>query len=248
MLDRASVKSAQRVLEILQLFARRLSPATLGEVTKELGIPKSSCLALLQTLQIEGFIHQFEADGRYYPTGRWLALAQRITEHEPVAPLLRPILLRIREACGETVCLAKRSKLTVLYLDVVESEQVLHYSAEAGQMRPLHCSASGQALLAGMDAYDREAIIEQLTLDKVAPNSITDRATLRLKVAEAAARGWSSNVGEFRADTAGVAVPLRVHGSIYAIVVAGPVHRLADVLPQTADIVLSACRALHVPQ
>ena len=44
------VKSARRVLDILQFFAATRAPATLSQIVAGLGIPKSSCLALLDTL------------------------------------------------------------------------------------------------------------------------------------------------------------------------------------------------------
>lgn len=244
MTDKSSVKSAQRVLDILQLFAGRPQPATLAEISRELDLPKSSCLALLQTLQSNGFFYQFETDGSYYPTGKWLASAQSIASHDPVVPRARQVLEKIHDSSGETVCLAKRSHLNVLYLDVLESNQLLRYSAETGQIRPLHCSASGQALMAGMEAGARDALIERLSLEKVAAHTITSPAVLRRKVIAAAARGWVSNIGEYRADTAGVAVPVRMNGEIYAVVVAAPSHRLEGAIERTAKMLIAACKPL----
>jgi len=244
MSERSAVKSAQRVLDILQLFARTQRASTLADISKELSFPKSSCLALLQTLQADGFLYQFENDGSYYPTGKWLSCSQSIANHDPIVPRARPILEKIRDASGETVCLAKRWDLNVLYLDVLESNQLVRYSAEAGQMRPLHCTASGQALLAGMEVAVRDDLIARLNLEKVAARTITSHATLRRKVGEAAARGWVSNLSEYRTDTAGVAVPIRINGNIYAVVVAAPSHRMEGLFERTAKMILSACKPL----
>jgi len=242
--DRSNVKSAQRVLDILQLFAERRRPATLADLSRELDLPKSSCLALLQTLQSNGFLYQFETDGSYYPTGKWLTSAHSIATHDPVVPRARPVLEKIHASSGETVCLAKRSHFNVVYLDVVESNQLLRYAAEAGQARPLHCSASGQALMAGMEAGERDALIARLSLEKVAAHTITSHAALSRKVIAGAARGWVSNIGEYRADTAGVAVPVPMNGNIYAVVVAAPSHRLEGVIERTAKMLIAACKPL----
>ena len=72
------VKSARRVLDILQFFAQIRAPATLSQISAGLDIPKSSCLALLDTLEGDGYAHQ--TAGRYYLTRRWLNEARVVAE------------------------------------------------------------------------------------------------------------------------------------------------------------------------
>ena len=56
------VKSAKRVLDILRFFSEERAPASLARLSSALAFPKSSCLALMETLVAEGYAYQ--SDGR----------------------------------------------------------------------------------------------------------------------------------------------------------------------------------------
>jgi DNA-binding IclR family transcriptional regulator len=57
---RAGSRSVLRALEILELLASLDSPMSLARITKELDIPKTSCLGLLRALSAHDFIRQDE--------------------------------------------------------------------------------------------------------------------------------------------------------------------------------------------
>ncbi|MEO5671559.1 MAG: helix-turn-helix domain-containing protein, partial [Ramlibacter sp.] len=139
------VKSAKRVLEILRFFAEAKEPASLARISSALNFPKSSCLALMETLVAEGYAYQ--TDGRYYLTGRWQREADIVARHDRLALRCRPTLQRLSDDVGETVLLAQLAHDQVVYLDVIEADHVLRFTASVGQRKPLHASASGRALL-----------------------------------------------------------------------------------------------------
>ena len=53
----SEVKSAVRVLEMLELLARAQKPLTLKMIVSELGYPKSSTFNLLATLVSRAYVH-----------------------------------------------------------------------------------------------------------------------------------------------------------------------------------------------
>ena len=48
--DNHRVKTALRIIEIIEIFAKEQKPLALSELAKELNAPNSSCLALIRTL------------------------------------------------------------------------------------------------------------------------------------------------------------------------------------------------------
>lgn len=54
----SNVKTALRVIEIIELFARETRPLALSEMARLLDAPVSSCLALLRTLSRQGYIYE----------------------------------------------------------------------------------------------------------------------------------------------------------------------------------------------
>ena len=238
-----SVKSAQRVLDILQMFAADPTPSPLGEIARILKLPKSSCLALLQTLESNGYLYQLRG-GLYYPTTRWLADATRISSRDQVLRRVRPILGALRDETGETLLFAKRVGMQALYLDIVESRQITRYTANVGQTKPLHCSASGHALLGGMDVPAREALIRRLPLPKMTEHTVADRAELSARITASAQRGWYHSLREFHPETAAVGVAGKMDGDVYAVLVAAPYQRLRNSMGKAGGRLIAATKPL----
>ena len=65
-----SVHQAAKILDLLEYFARTQKPATLAQLSQDLGWPRSSTFSLLQALAERGF----EAVSRDY---RWDAVGER---------------------------------------------------------------------------------------------------------------------------------------------------------------------------
>src|SRR3546814_9656544 len=74
----SNVKTALRVIEIIEIFAREAKPLSLSELARHLDAPVSSCLALLRTLTSLGYLYEAGRRQGYYPTGRLLAMAKQI--------------------------------------------------------------------------------------------------------------------------------------------------------------------------
>ena len=69
------VKTASRVLDVLNLFADERRPLTYSEMARLLEIPLSSCHGLLKTMVAHGFLYDFGSRQGYYPTQRLLHVA-----------------------------------------------------------------------------------------------------------------------------------------------------------------------------
>ncbi len=63
--DTGGVKSARRVLEVLEVLAESPAGATFPPLSDGLGLPKSSLHALLATLMDQGWIYLHEPTRRY---------------------------------------------------------------------------------------------------------------------------------------------------------------------------------------
>ncbi|RIJ03410.1 IclR family transcriptional regulator [Achromobacter sp. K91] len=231
------VKSARRVLDILQFFAATRAPATLSQLSAGLGIPKSSCLALLDTLEGDGYAHQ--TAGRYYLTRRWLNEARTVAEHDQLTTRIRPTLEALRDELDETLILAQRSGDQVVYLDVAEPERIVRFTARVGQQKPLHASASGRALLGAMPPAEREALVARLPLDRYTSKTVKTHKQLLQLIDSEARRGWHVNLAEHQADTLSVAAPLVLYGAVLALVVGAPLDRSAS----RADLIGQTLRA-----
>ena len=141
------VKSADRVLDLLELLGCATRPLGLAEVTHELGIPKSSALGLLRTLAARGYVARDEAE-RYllaHPfgleEGDWLGGLPR-----QVAALGRPVIETLVARTGETGNLgAMVTGFRVRPLIQVASPREIRYEPRAVEC-PAYCTAMGRVL------------------------------------------------------------------------------------------------------
>lgn len=236
------VKSAKRVLDILRFFAEEKAPASLARVASALGLPKSSCLALFDTLTTEGYAYQL--DGRYYLTGRWAREAQIVAAHDHLAARCRPMLERLQRELNETVILAQLAGDQVVYLDAIEAERVLRFSAHAGQLKPVHASASGRALLSQLPAQQLKELLSTLNYRRYTPATPGNSRELLTAIAQGRERGWHVNLGEHQSDTISIGVPASLHGTVVALVVGAPMARIKDNIDEVGAALARAAAEL----
>ncbi|CAG2135506.1 IclR family transcriptional regulator [Cupriavidus plantarum] len=242
----ANVKTALRVIEIIETFARERRALSLSELARLLAVPASSCLALIRTLTSLGYLYETSRRQGYYPTGRLLAMAQQIARHDPVLDRVHDTMAELREATGETIVIGKLHEgRAVLYLDVLESPHAIRYIATAGEARELHANSIGKALLAAMDDDERAALLKQLPLERFTARTLTTRKDIEAELVASKARGAFVNLSESMPDVGALAWPVRLSGECYAISIAGPVYRIEPNIERFSAILRTACATLE---
>ncbi|MFI9171161.1 IclR family transcriptional regulator [Streptomyces lincolnensis] len=182
------VKSAARTVELLELLAARGDrPARLQELADQLGVPRSSMYALLQTLIARGWVRT-DITGSLYGIGlHALLTGTSYLDSDPRVRVVRPYLDEASQALGETIHMGRLDGRNVAYLATRESHEYLRTISRVGRRLPAHVGALGKALLAERDDTDLpEGSYEALT-----PHSHTSRASLLADLAEVRSRGYS---------------------------------------------------------
>jgi DNA-binding IclR family transcriptional regulator len=240
-----NVKTALRVIEIIETFAKEKRALSLSELARLLEVPMSSCLALIRTLTASGYLYETGRRQGYYPTGRLLAMAQQIARNDPILDRVFPTLSELRTNTGETVVLAKLHEGTqVIYLDVLDSPHAIRYIASAGELRELHANSLGKALLATMEADKRAALLATLPMTKFTDRTLLTPKKLEAELRLSTERGWFINRGESMPDIGAIAWPLQLSGEWYAISVAGPAYRIEPNIEAYAGMLRTACTVL----
>ncbi|MEZ5640799.1 MAG: helix-turn-helix domain-containing protein [Burkholderiaceae bacterium] len=98
-----AVKSAQRVLELLEYFAEERRPAAVGEIAQTLGWPQSSTSVLLKCLSEAGYFDQDARRGMYVPNVRLALATAWIQEHLYSDSNLLRLLEQVKDRSGHTV-------------------------------------------------------------------------------------------------------------------------------------------------
>jgi IclR family transcriptional regulator, acetate operon repressor len=239
------VKSASRTLDLFEIFARERQPLTLSELALALDAPASSCFNLVKALKNRGFLFGGGARKQIYPTRKMYDLASSIAGADPWLRRMLPRLEALRDATRETAILGKEQDGRVIYLAVLEGPQNIRYTARPGDLKPLHSSAIGKAMLAAMPPALREKTIAKLKMEAMTSATIVDRAQLAQEIDETAARKYSITRGENVADVMAIASPLKFAGDVYGIAVAGPMHRMSEHCAEHQRRLAETCRQIE---
>ncbi|WMD21989.1 IclR family transcriptional regulator [Achromobacter seleniivolatilans] len=239
------VKLVARTLELIELFAQARRPMPLTELAQGLGAPMSSCLALVRTLVARGYLYEVRRRGGYYPTAKLHALSVQINSGDPWLEQVRPELAALRDTSNETVMLGKIQDGAVVFVDVAESTQPVHYAARAGERRPLHTSAVAKAILARLPPAERDTALAAATYTRYTERTLISRDALLADVDRVQARGWASNVGESVADLTGLAVALDLGGEWYALCMAGPTPRVWGQHEKNVEFLVAAAELIR---
>lgn len=242
-----SVKQIENLLRLLEFFSERQQPATLADVVAHFGWPRSSAFNILTTLVETGYLYEPRARAGFYPSPRWLQLAQAIAAGEPIPERLIRVMRDVAAETGETVWISAPSGLHAVFVDVVEAQAGVRYAASAGNRVPIHATASGQALLSQMPDRDLGVLLRRVRFERYAEHSPMSIDAVLAQIAAGRRRGWFSSASHYSPDLGGVAVPVVDGHRIYAVTVAGPLYRVADKTAQHARCLRDAIRRIYGP-
>jgi len=236
-----TVKTADRTLDLFELFAREQRPLNLSQIAQLLAIPLSSAHGLIKTLQARGYLFELSRREGYYPSRRLPSLAEAIAAATPVGALVSPILGALRAESKESVVLVKRQGDRVQYVEVFETDESVRFSPVAGETKPIHTTASGKAILSTLAPDALDAALARLDLAPVTELSVTTPRELRDHIEKGRKRGYWVVAGENTRDLMALAAPVRIGGEVFAVVVGGPPPRIRAAIAEHAQRLLRAC-------
>ncbi len=237
-----NVKQAANVLDLVEFFAAHQRPATLAEIARHFGWPRSSTFNLLGTLAGRGYLYEPRARGGFYPSPLWQALLQQIERADPIPEEFRALLHALAARTGETAVLAATSGAHAVFVDAVESPSAIRYTARPGKLVPLHVTATGRALLSQLAPGDRAGVLRRATFERYTPTTLMSVAAVEKEIQRSLQRGWFEGAAEYTLDLGGVALPLAVPHRHFAVLVAGPMFRVRTRSAELAGMMAEAVR------
>lgn len=228
------VRQVENVLDLLEFFASRGKAASLADVSQHFGWPRSSAYNLLSTLNTRGYLYEPAGRGKYYPTPRWLAVAQQISSAEPVPEELIRLGQDLRDLTGETICIGAAAGMSVVFLDVIPSPERVRYAAEVGQRIPIHSTASGWSILSQWTDSQRASLLRKVEFERYGEGTPMSVEAVEDRIRSGLHNGWFKSASSYSVDLGGVSIPMIVAERVYCFTVAGPLNRVEERMPEIA--------------
>lgn len=245
-----------RVINILEAVASADRPMLTADLTEACDLPKATVHRICGLLCERGYLrHQIGARG-YVPGPKLIDFANLVRASQTHNMVQHTVLESVARQVGETCNIAIPDGTAMVYWDRVETKWPLRHQLPIGARVPLHCTANGKLYLSNLPAKQRERLLSKFKLNKLTPNTITDRDKLESMLAEIAASGVSTDNEEFIEGMIAVAVPIKdpVGRYVAGIAIHAPVVRMSleeaishvDILRAAAQELSSAAAGSNV--
>ncbi len=226
---RNTSQSARRTLSILDYLCNHAGSQglSLTELASGLQMNKSTLLRLLATLQDFDLVERDAKDECYRLGLKTLQLAEACLSSMYLRRIASPFLVELMEATGETAHLVIYDNGEVVYIDKVDSPNVIRVVSRVGMHMPAHSTAVGKALLAHLPLSALHEVLARGLHQRTA-HTLTDPRIFQQRLEEIRTRGYAFDDEENEPEVRCVAAPLFDHSSkvAAAISISGPTHRV----------------------
>jgi DNA-binding IclR family transcriptional regulator len=245
--DSKTVQSVERALSIIEALAEHGTPMNLGDLAERVTLKPSTVHRLLSTLMVRGFVDQDEYS-RYKLAMKLFYIGNAATYASDIRSLAAPFMRDLLDKFNETVNLAILDRDQVVYIDQVESNNIVIVKmfARVGNRGPAHCTGSGKVLLAALSPEELSRYLETVELQRFTKDTITDSAMLAKELARVNREGYALDLGERDEEVRCIAVPIKNReGKVAAALsVSGPSMRMTpsyinnELIPVIKDVAL----------
>jgi DNA-binding IclR family transcriptional regulator len=241
--DPGRTRSVQRALSLLEILGSYSRSVGISELSSQVELPVSTVHRLLATLVDAGFVFQNSEDGKYQVGLRAFQVGRAYLHQTTLLDVARLAMRELSSKSGESVNLAVRDGNYAVYVDQVESYQVLKLFTRTGSRVSLHCTGVGKVFLASFSRDEVEAYLSETELVPRTPNTIADPDTLRPHLENIRKRGYAIDDEEFEVGVRCVAAPIYDYRDevVAALSVSGPAQRVTrSSVIQIAELVTEA--------
>jgi DNA-binding IclR family transcriptional regulator len=228
-------RTVSRVAAILEAVAAESEGMRFAPLAERLGAAKSSVHGLVKGLVAIGYLRE---EGGVYRLGP--AFTALLGAGRPdIAAAARPVMEELWETFDETVMLGMHIGDSVVYVETLESRQLIRYSAPRRLRRPLYPTSTGKCFLAYLPPRRRDGYLDARIEDPA------QRELVRQELERVRRDGFAVNRGETLPDISAAASPiLRGEQPLACIAVAGPTTRMGSRLDEIGPVVRDAVQTV----
>jgi IclR family KDG regulon transcriptional repressor len=241
------IQSIARAAAILREFSAETPVLGVAELSRRLDLDRSTVQRLVSSLADAGLLDQDPISKKHRLGLGLLELSGTMVKCRGFPHIVRPYLRHLTDLVGESTYLGVLDRASVLEIEEIPGPYMIQHSGWTGRRLPLHCSASGKALLAGMAPEEAEGLIARLDLQPLTGRAITDRDDLRREIVEVRERGYATCFGEFDQGTNALAAALSLPGKMTqgAVCIVGPSIRFTESKAlECVDSLWAVCREI----
>ncbi len=240
--DKYFSKVVGKALDALDRIRAASGPVALNELTREIGLAKTSLFRILHTLEVAGYLER-DPDGRYRAPAALRPQSPAALQPD-LLDAAQPLMKALNREFRETVSLAMLFENHVEVIATLESPQLIRMGNTVGRILPPHASSLGKAITAFQSEERRDSLLRSYGLHRFTDHTIVHDLDLKGEFERIRQSGYSLDAEESALGGSCFGAPIRGADRevIGAISLSMPKMRLA-VADDLRDRILAAVRA-----
>ncbi|CAJ5612813.1 IclR family transcriptional regulator [Burkholderia pseudomallei] len=221
------VPGLERGLRILAEFSPREPVLGAPELSKRLGIPRTTVFRLLQTLESLGFLERADKDRNYRLGVAVLRLGFEYLSSLELTDLGLPVIESLRDATDFTAHIVIRDGRDVVFVAKAQNAGNAFGSVRVnvGTRLPAHATTHGHVLMGDLSLAQLRALYPERALERVTKATPETVDALFNVIRDDARRGYGIGNSAFERDISVVTAPVRNEASRIVAVVTVTVPR-----------------------
>lgn len=227
--DRYQLRGVTRALDILIMLGTMERPADLSAIARAVDLHPTTALRHLESLRSRGFVESIPGGG--YDLGATLfELGSIYLRDSSIWHIGSDLARQLASTANETASVGVLSNGQILYIAIANGQRELGIQSVVGSRHPVHCTALGKAILAGLPWPDVESVLKMRPMQQLTAHTIVDMAHFRDELSTTALRGYSVDDEEHGQGILCIGAPIRDQSGavVAAISVSGPKFRVID--------------------
>lgn len=228
------IGSLEKGIKILEAIIDH-GELTVTQAATILDINRASAHRFITTLRDLGYVRKNQHNN-YEATFRMLEMGMRQADKFEIRRMAKPIMRDLAAEFDETVNLGVLDQGQVVYLDKVESRELLRMDSGVGTACNPCATALGKAMIAFLPEDEMNIILNASGLTPITPHTITDIGRLTKEMAKIKRQGYAVDNEELALDLYCIGAPIFDFNGYpsYAMSVSGPTRRIKSLkaIPQ----------------
>ena len=203
--DRYYAKVVGKALATLDEIRAAPGPLSLNEITRRLGLAKTSVFRILHTLEVAGYLHKDPA-GRYQAPA---SLGPAAGRRERLMAAASAPMKTLHREFHETVSLAMLFDHHIEVIATLESPHLVRMGNTVGRILPPHASSLGKAVTAFQDDARRESLMSSYGRHRFTAHTLVDERDLKQEFDRIRRDGYSLDARESALEGCCFGAPIR---------------------------------------
>ncbi|ONH60480.1 hypothetical protein CcI49_11345 [Frankia sp. CcI49] len=223
-----SVRTAMQVLEAVA----QLQPVGLSELSRKLGLPKTTVQRGLTSMAESGWLESDPVDStKWIVSVRAFVVGSTVSDRGGLRAQALPRMNALAAQVKETIHLTIFDGETVLLIERIDSVHPVRAFTPLGQRAELHASSNGKSVLAYLPPVEIDNYLKT-DLGAITRHTVTDPEILLKELEEIRTRGYAISAEELQEGVVSVAASIRPGGGrpVGALSISGPEPRMPAVL------------------